>query len=174
MTHEKRVTRGSGQHDQIVVFFWPAGRIHASGSRTRHLKHLPLSYPNTYLVPILNKTPLVSFSKSESPTNPHTHAPIHPYPLQPGRISLPGTRMTIKLFFKCRPTSPIRGSSMPVMMNGLAGHGDPTRIKPVSHRSIGRRRVESGRVRTFSNITRSGLLSLLYRSTAEHDTAIVL
>ena len=76
--------------------------------------------------------------------------------------------MNIKLFLKCRPTSQIRGSNVRVKVNGLAGQGDSTRIKPASHGSIGRwwvgsRRVASGqevskargsgRVGRFSNIT---------------------
>ena len=68
-----------------------------------------------------------------------------------------------KLFLKCRPTGQIRGSDLRVNINGLAGQGDPTRMKLVSHGAIGRWRVGSGqevlksrgsgRVRRFSNLT---------------------
>ena len=57
--------------------------------------------------------------------------------------------MNSNLFSKCRPTGQIRGSNLRVKINGLAGQGDPTRMKPVSHGSIGRWRVGSGRVRKF-------------------------
>ena len=70
--------------------------------------------------------------------------------------------MSIKLFLKCRPTGQIRGSNLRAKINGFAGEGDPTRMKPVSHESIegGRSdrvgsgtfeisRVGSGRVRTL-------------------------
>ena len=54
--------------------------------------------------------------------------------------------MNIELFLKCRPTGQIRESNLRVKISGLAGQGDPTRMKPVSRGSIGRWRVGSGRV----------------------------
>ena len=96
---------------------------------------------------MLTSTPLVSYSSIKTQPNPYTHARIHPYPLlQPSHLSLRGTKMTTKLFFKYRPTGQIRGSNLRVKRNGLAGQGDPTRTKPVSHGSIGRWRVGWGRV----------------------------
>ena len=62
-------------------------------------------------------------------------------------LSLRGTKMSSKLLLKSQPTGQIRGSNLRVKNNGLAGQGDPTRIKPVSHGSIGRWWVGSGRVR---------------------------
>ena len=38
----------------------------------------------------------------------------------------------------------MRGSNLRVKINGVAGQGDPTRMKIVSHGSIGRWRVGSG------------------------------
>ena len=127
------------------------------------MNNFPLSYPKASLVPILHNTPLVSYSDIKTPPNSYTHARIHSYPLQPGHISLRGTKMNIKLFLKCRPTGQIRGSSFRVKLNGLAGQVDPTRMKPVSHGSIGRwwvgsgqdvlKSCGSGRVKRFSNFT---------------------
>ena len=50
------------------------------------------------------------------------------------------------MFLKCRPTGRTRKSTPRVKINGLAGRGDPTRMKPVSHGLIGRWRVGSGRL----------------------------
>ena len=140
------VTRGSGQHDPRVVFYWPVGRTRAFGSRIRHGYHIPLSYPESSLVPILNNTPLVSYSSIKTPPNLFTHARIHLYPLQLSHISLRETNMKASLFLNYRPTGPIRGSDLRVRINGLAAQGGSTRMKPVSHGSIKRvaGRVGSG------------------------------
>ena len=37
--------------------------------------------------------------------------------------------MSIQLFFKFQTTGRVRGSNPPVKINGLAGQGDPTRMK---------------------------------------------
>ena len=63
--------------------------------------------------------------------------------------SLRGTKMNIQLFLKRRPMGRIHGSNPRVKINGLAGQGDSTRMKTVSHGSIGRWWVGSGRVRKF-------------------------
>ena len=57
-------------------------------------------------------------------------------------------KKNINLFLKLRPTGRIRGSNPRVQANGLAGQGDPPRMKPVSHGSIRRWRVGSSRVRS--------------------------
>ena len=67
------------------------------------------------------------------------HARIHLNPRKPGHISLRGTKINITLLFfssKCRPTDRIRESYPRVKIIGLAGQGDPTRMKPVSHGSL--------------------------------------
>ena len=119
----------------------------ASDPRIQHLN------TSRSLIPILNNSPFVPYSNIETPPNPYTHAHTHPYPLQPGHISMRGTKMKFKLFFKCRPTGQIRWSNLRVnKKNDLAGQGDPTRITPVSPGSIGRCRVGS----TVSKFCRVG------------------
>ena len=68
--------------------------------------------------------------------------------------------MNTKWFLKSRPMGHIRGSNLRVKINGLAGQGDPTRMKPVSHGSIGRWRVGSGK--DISN--RTGRVNRLSKS----------
>ena len=76
-------------------------RTRAFGSRIRHLNHFPLFYSKGSLTPILNSIP-------------RTHARIHSNPLpgtvQPGHISLRGTKMNIQMFLKCRSTGRTFGS----------------------------------------------------------------
>ena len=66
------------------------------------------------------------------PTSIYTHYSQ----LIPG-ITLRGTKMNIKVFLKCRPTSQI----LRVKINGL--------MKPATHGSLGRWQVGSGWVRRF-------------------------
>ena len=82
------------------------------------------------------------------PASIHTH--------YPGHTSLLGTKRNMKLFLKRRPTGQIRGSNLRVKINGLADQGDPTRMKPVSHGSIGRWRVGSGQVNIPQSFRGSG------------------
>ena len=83
MTREKRVTRGSDQHDTRSVLRWPTGRTRVSGSRIRRLKCFPLSYPPS-LVSILNIIPLlVSCSNINTPPNPCTSYYACPHPSIP-------------------------------------------------------------------------------------------
>ena len=67
------------------------------------------------------------------PASIHTHYNQATYRCGVQKI-IPG----IKLLLKCRPTERIRGSNLRVKTNGLAGQGDPTRMKSVSHGVIGR------------------------------------
>ena len=146
-TRKKRVTRGSGNMNREQLSADPPGRTRASGSRIRHLKHFPLSYPKASLVPIPNKNPSVLFSNNKTPRNPYeTHVRIHPYPLQPGHISLRDAKVNVELILKCRPTGRIGGSNSRVEINSLASQGDPTRMKPMPDVSVGKWRIGSGRV----------------------------
>ena len=136
MTREKRITRGSGQHDPRVIFCRSAGRTSSSGLRTRHLKHVPLSkHPKASLVPILQEYSFGIKFRHQTAPNPQTHAhSIHTHYSQATYISLWGTKINIKLFWECRPSGQIRGSNLRVkMFDFLADQGDPTRMKPVSH-----------------------------------------
>ena len=113
-----------------------------------------LSYPTAFLVPILSTTPFVSYRNHQTPRNSYTHACIHIHPLQPGHISPRDTKIIPQVFLKCRPTGQIHGSDFRVKIYGLAEQVQSTRMRPVSHESIGRWRVGSGRVRSrgFHNL----------------------
>ena len=137
MAREKRATRVSGQHDPGVF-----SQLTRGADPT--LEKLPAFRPKAHLVPVLNNTPLVSKSSIETPPNAYFlkywHVGIHPYPLQPGHISLGSTQM--KIFVVVEVST--RGPDPWVEINGLEGCGDPTRDRPVSHGSIGTCPVGSG------------------------------
>ena len=55
MTRQKRVTRGSGQHDPRVVFLLTrVGPAHPAHGSDTYLEDFPLYYPKDYLVLVLN------------------------------------------------------------------------------------------------------------------------
>ena len=106
-----------------------------TSSTSRSLTERLFSRSNTqYSTP-----PLVSYSQIKTRPNPYTHARIHPYSLQTGHRSQRGIVFEVSTHGSDPGVEPPR-----VKINGLACQGDPTRMKPVSHGSIGRWRVGLG------------------------------